>query len=622
MLNEPGLVAGRARMASQEGCPDLRHFDVPRRVCVTPDELAGWATEVEQRAGPAATHTELAALFREEASGLPEDDPRHAVAQNEQMVFELFLSDNADFAKEWGPLAPILTSGTGSYPPRVADFPQDAVSHLKLREPLSQVAAARARIQDFLWLRERDHMVARRAIASYIDAFQAVYERGEHPFDALDYLRRGLEIARSLGAVSEDLRDVVTSHVESIVGTESLGYACRLVELAVRELSANVTRAERVLEVLESRAQTAASAGGLQRHDQRSFLDVAAKLARALGDDAAARRLTEDAARSLELEAAERVEQGALIQAALLQQAVETYAQIGLPEDLERAKGLLHDATARSTGEMTKISTSVEIPLEDFESHVDSLVQLGEQIGEGGIFYAVSLRSGLWVDWQEIEAETEVAKRDHPLQYMIPKMHIGPDGQQLPRPSDPDAAKLFDEAELYMRRVKFSLQLVARTIALLEDRGLWTAEGLLDSIVGSPVFADSAEALRCGVEAFASDRHWDAVHVFVPRIERALRTLAQMVGVDVYSYESKTGRVRWRPLDQLLETDALRAVLNQVAPSFALQLDVLLTEPAGLNLRNDVAHGVLVDPSRSYGHSLICILIVLLLGTLRPGTGS
>jgi hypothetical protein len=121
----------------------------------------------------------------------------------------------------------------------------------------------------------------------------------------------------------------------------------------------------------------------------------------------------------------------------------------------------------------------------------------------------------------------------------------------------------------------------------------------------------------CGVNAFFDERYWDCLHVLVPQIERALRSLALALGVDVFAYETKTGRIRWAPLDRILAAAPVRQVLDEIRPSLAHELDLLLTDPACLNLRNDVAHGVLRPSSSVEGGCLLCVMILLTLGALR-----
>lgn len=175
---------------------------------MTPDELSAWATDVEQQGHPSATTRDLAKLFKETGAALDEGDPRRDAASYEQLLFDLFLAPEGEFRDQWGPLAPMMTFSDGCYPPPIAHFPDEAVTHYKLREARAQLPTARARLQDFLWLRDGDHKMARRAITSYIDAFREPADGNIHLMERLDGLKRALELARTLSALARKFADV------------------------------------------------------------------------------------------------------------------------------------------------------------------------------------------------------------------------------------------------------------------------------------------------------------------------------------------------------------------------------------------------------------------------------
>lgn len=598
----------------------LASLQVSKEFHVEPeDSLIQWATNVEATAGDNATHMDLSRAFKDARSNLPEDDPKARIAGFEQMVFDLFLPNEGDFKGRWGPLAPMWSAEDGTcYPPHVKDFPEDAVTHYEAREPVARVPAARARLQDFLWLRRKDHTMARAAIVSYVDAFHAIQGDGADEMLREDYLHRALELAHSLGEVPQDLTELVIRHAEEMLSGGALGWLCQLIRLAAREIATDEMRARNILSGLQTLADAEGAKGGQERYAERSYLEVAAIVAKQLGEADIARTLQEAKARSYEQEAKERADEGAMIESALLQDAVEAYSNAGMSSDLERAKRLLHEASERTIGELKRFSSSYTVPREQIERHVDAMVEAGEK-SKHGVFYALALNSSLWPDWTQVAAQTAELKQDAPLQFLARKVQIGPDGQALPRPTEEPAATAFDEAEVYMRQVQIALQFVSSYIHVLRERELWTADELHGAIMENPFLSDAESAIRSGITAFCDSRYWDCVHVLVPQIERALRNVALALGVDVFTYENKTGRVRWRPLDWILGAAPVQQLLNGIRPSLAHELDLLLTDPAGLNLRNDIAHGVLPATSDQYGASLVCVLTLLTLGVIRTG---
>jgi len=350
---------------------------------------------------------------------------------------------------------------------------------------------------------------------------------------------------------------------------------------------------------------------------ERSLLNSASQLAKALRDEATAKALQESAASSYEHEAEDRSSEGALIRTALLHDALTAYQRLGMSAHLERVKRLLHEATQTAEGELKSVSSSYEISREEVERSVDAIVELGKRIGDHGHLQVLAINPSLWPDWEDIRRQTQEFKKEFPLQFLFRQMHIGPDGQPIPRPTDPDAEQFHDESAVYLRGLQIVLQIISTRIAILIERRLWSAELLIETIMESPVFEGSGPAIRSGVEAFDAKRYWDALHVLIPQVERAVRRLAHTMGADVYTFESNTGRLRWKSLDQALALPVVQQALNQIRPSLAQELELLLVDPIGGNLRNDVAHGVLNPDEEPYGHALLTMLILLALSTLR-----
>jgi hypothetical protein len=127
---------------------------------------------------------------------------------------------------------------------------------------------------------------------------------------------------------------------------------------------------------------------------------------------------------------------------------------------------------------------------------------------------------------------------------------------------------------------------------------------------------------RSGASGKAGAVHWEALHTLVPQIERVIRELAQLFGANVYRYQSGTGEILWSSLTRLLDLDPVRAMLTRIRPDLADELAYLLVDSRGLNLRDDVAHGIVSNDSGTDVRALLCLLILLTLSLPHLSAGA
>ena len=102
------------------------------------------------------------------------------------------------------------------------------------------------------------------------------------------------------------------------------------------------------------------------------------------------------------------------------------------------------------------------------------------------------------------------------------------------------------------------------------------------------------EILKKGLDAYFHEDYVVTLHLVIPQIEQALRTLLELGHVSVYKPQQKHGGFILRSLDDLLREPMVKEVFGADFPLYA---QVLFTDQRGINLRNDLTHGIL-SPDR------------------------
>jgi hypothetical protein len=569
------------------------------------------ALQLERAAGTAASCQELAELFGKTIEDLEPVDPSRDLLTYEAGLYRFQLQPTESASGE--PLGPFWALPDGRrYPPRVSDFPDGAIDYFRARQETAENLSARARLADFLWLRTRDAAQADQAITEYLGASRAVLTSKFGPMVATEYLGRATAIARSLGRDRSDLREGIRVLGSHLLTTDA-GQLCQLAAMTAPEVARDNGLAEWLLSELTQLAEHMAARGGEHRSSERAFLDAAIELTRAKRDSGLVRQLRERRAISFEHEADERNAESPLIQSGRLQEAMKAYAELGMSVELQRVKPKLHDASERAMMDLKEISGKVSIPVERLRQEMQQLVEFGQKRSASLHLQILGLR-GLWPPWSDVAARTTELERRFPLQSAVSKVLLAQDGRPLRRPSEPRAARQFDEIRRYVEDVQLRLGLAKIEVEILRELEAWSEPLIMQALNSGLLYSDEVlAAVRPGILAFERGHTWDALHVLVPQIERVVRKAAQLLGANVYRYVSGTGEIHWSSLDSLLQLEPVKALLARIHPDLSDELRYLLVDSRGLNLRDDVAHGIRQNEPDVDSLALLCILVLLTL---------
>lgn len=117
-----------------------------------------------------------------------------------------------------------------------------------------------------------------------------------------------------------------------------------------------------------------------------------------------------------------------------------------------------------------------------------------------------------------------------------------------------------------------------------------TSERLAQHIYESPVVPTAFRTLvQRGLQAFFDNDHITAMHILVPQLEAAIRHVVRLAGGATLRRRQGGGYSEML-LDELLRTEQVKTVFDE---DIARYFRVLLTDPRGANLRNDLCHGML-----------------------------
>jgi hypothetical protein len=197
---------------------------------------------------------------------------------------------------------------------------------------------------------------------------------------------------------------------------------------------------------------------------------------------------------------------------------------------------------------------------------------------------------------------------------------VGGDGRFQPYPdTEPERRQALLTRQL-ADETAFRLLFAELVTDELRHRGLWSADRLVNAVrLVDPLLADACAA---GFQILEDGQAWVAAHTLVPQLERAVRFLAQAVGVTPMR-QGKHGGLRWASLEEIL---AEAAVDGALGAGLAASLRRLYLDPFGPNYRNEIAHGA-ADPhekqlewARLTAFGILSVALRLLTLGERPAT--
>jgi Domain of unknown function (DUF4209) len=552
-------------------------------------------------ASSGASPYEMSTLLRaelgvDEGAEIPDELP--ATERATLIAFEYFVETTDDSGRSRISLIPRHQFGTDSEPPSVRTVDRAIVDTWGALATRVTEPAARARLHHLLFQRGgRDAATHARAA---IDAYIASAADWTRPMDAVNDLAAATRLARAVGDTPRVLR--------------SLGL---MADLAAHQLDAEEPLAGVILRALthlvgedccppsvDDLLERAANAWTDGHRRDGAF---ALMLQRCT--DATARAAVWDRRVQAHIDHAD-AESSPLMRSVRLQQALATAEASGIRDLRDRAASLLQ-AVRGTDRQMIRFRASSRRYEEEFDNLVDTLVtgdNWQEALIRFGTFGPIS---------GDVDANRRKVENDHriaPFASLLPVQLVTPEGLPFFTGSD-------DESRFDVDLVTWEQQLIEQwlrplTVALHEipaRHRLPTRQNLtafLDSWPG--VFGTGATLADAVIRYWAGDPNGAALTI-VPGIEALARNLVLATDTGIYRLQKNYTPGQFPGLGVLLP---LLSELYQLPESRSRFLSALLTHPAGMNLRNRMAHGYI----GSVGPPVAAVLIhaALSLAAIAP----
>jgi hypothetical protein len=456
----------------------------------------------------------------------------------------------------------------------------------------------RARLEDLAWVRFRNHQLGRQAVKDYLTAAMARAEQDDWML-AEDYVHRAMNLSQELR--DEVLVAEVASYIETVLQdydeSHEWKYLARdlmelLIEARLGEATALSAKSERIAEHSES----------VRDWDRaRTYWQLKARWDYRRDDSQAAIEARLHAAETHVQAAEEAVTKGGpwmQVAAGETLSAVDALRQLGErgKADALLVRALKYQEEARANAQSFSESFDVAKQADAARRAI-----AGKSLVEALLSLA-DVTSSPRVGWLRELTEEQVAA--FPLQHLFASYLRDDQGRVIAsRPSHHASdeldqaqamrADMLENARLYRDVATLGSIEPARWQFLLEHHP--QSRDISPMLDSSPFVPHGREALY--TKGLLAGLHGDfitATHILIPQIENSIRELFKQRGLVTSKLES--GVQEERDLNALLLLAPFReAALGIFGEDLAFDLQGLLVERFGANLRNKFAHGLLEE---------------------------
>ncbi len=292
-----------------------------------------------------------------------------------------------------------------------------------------------------------------------------------------------------------------------------------------------------------------------------------------------------------------------------LSEQAARYQQMGEQAGVARVEQAIRDRAKDAQSEMKRISVPLEVDPEKLATWADQVA--GESLEQGMVGFAAC---GLVKRDSSERAVLEIAAQS-PLSAHIPIAITGPEGFTKATigsvKDDLDGRTVHHAAQLLSQKPPFLNVAWKR----LQEKHAVDLERLLEWLSQSPFFPPARlRFVREGLAAWFAGDAVKAIHILVPQVESALRDVLAALGGTISKPHPVSGGVQMISLGDVLSHEIFR---GKVPDYIRFHFQVLYQDPRGLNVRNEIAHGIAAYELFGLGLANTVVHSVILIGTFR-----
>lgn len=517
------------------------------------------------------------------------------VAESSAFSFMARRGEPSVWNTYFGPLATFTrTDGAEVCNPDITQLDENTLRHWQERATSVKNPVMSARYADLVWDLTKaitkgnpDYRYAQLAIDQYVTAVQ----NGLYPMDmdAVRWLERAFALSASL---KDDKRArgvvaLIFTFYDLVANPAKTGvWIFPFDTLYSRRDLLSPGDTDRIIADLERMLDVTSGGGKPEEFDPFGAQAAADRLAqhyRRLNDKANVDRVVKRYGGAFEKASKEA---SPMLAQAWLLPVVERYEQEGLKQDAEQLRVLSEEKGKHIKDDLKEYTATFSITQAELEGFINEIV--ANDIDGALARIAANFTPNVDETRKHLREISDIA----PLMSLFHVVKVSSDGRPSAKigslEEDPDGRLHMEIGNSISTYVPFLI----KVIDTVREKYAPTPEQIIQWLSKSPAFHESRrEFLAEGLRAYESGDYLKAIHVLVPQVEYALRNLLVLMQIPTTKAVPRhPGITDVKSMNQVLEDERVREALTENTWRY---LTVLYIDRRGLNIRNDLAHGLL-----------------------------
>ena len=292
----------------------------------------------------------------------------------------------------------------------------------------------------------------------------------------------------------------------------------------------------------------------------------------------------------------------------LLRSIAILYEQEGLTEEAKELQLYIEERGQTAHLEMKTFEYTVSIDRQETESQLNALL-----VGSAAYPALFRLARACVPDPDELRRFLAESGEELVFSRSITRSYYGSHGLPSSQVGSPDEDPSGNLVEVFRKDLEIKMMYLVLGMRAAREKFEFTSSELIDQMLaGAPLFReDRREFFEQGFAAYETGDYMKAIHVLVPQVENMMRELLGELGAG----KSKPNPLQTHLFDHKNMNDFFREpkVIEAMEEGLYLFLKSLYIDRRGLNLRNDLAHGLVeADAFNEQTASLVVQSIILL----------
>ncbi|WP_147804742.1 DUF4209 domain-containing protein [Alkalicoccus halolimnae] len=284
-----------------------------------------------------------------------------------------------------------------------------------------------------------------------------------------------------------------------------------------------------------------------------------------------------------------------------LQELYQLYKEYGLREEASRILVKISRLGPLINEKLIRFEKEIEIPKEDLKQFLDAIVQ--------GDLEQDVINVCLMLIPKSKDVEKQVGEFKSLLTQSLPSIILSNEGRRAATIRSAEEDFKGNIIKTYADLIEVRLGLINLVIKEFIYFHSLDHEKLLSILTLSPAFDKrKIELIKKGLILYFEDEYIAAIHVLLPQIENALRNIIRNCDGATIKANTNKGGFDVITLNDILNSEILLEVYNI---DTILYLKATLNDSRGLNLRNNILHGL--SGINNYNEKIASLMVQILL---------